>query len=237
MKNYRFLLIIIGILFILGLVACVKPATKATEVVETEAVATSEISFPLPGSSDDVMEQLEAFATQTSIAMTGPIATSELPIMTGETALPEVTELEGTPKSVEVAAETTPEPTKEVKPDVVVPTATPGIPKTYTLKKGEHPYCIARRFDVNPSELLRLSGLSEGDTFSAGTELKIPQSGNPFPGKRELRNHPTTYTVVSGDTIYSIACLFGDVSPEAIAYANSLEAPYNISSGDELKIP
>jgi LysM repeat protein len=235
MKNNHLLLIVICILLTLGLVACVKPATKATEVVETEVIATSETSFPLPGSSDDVMQQLEAFATQTAVALNGPMNTAESPIVAGETAVPETTELEGTPKSVEIG--TTPEPTKEVKPDVVVPTATPGIPKTYTLKKGEHPYCIARRFDVNPSELLRLSGLSEGGTYSAGTVLKIPQSGNPFPGKRELRNHPTTYTVVSGDTIYSIACLYGDVSPEAIAYANSLEAPYNISAGDELKIP
>ena len=134
----------------------------------------------------------------------------------------------------EAAPEATVQPTSA---PVVVPTATPGIPKTYTLKKGEHPYCIARRFNVNPNEMLRLSGLSGGSVFTSGTVLKIPQSGSKFPGKRALRSHPTTYRVVSGDTVNSIACLFGDVDPESIIIANKLKSATNISPGDELKIP
>jgi LysM repeat protein len=120
---------------------------------------------------------------------------------------------------------------------VVVPTSTPGIPATYTLKSGEFPYCIARRFNVNPVELLNLSGLGQNSRPAAGTTLTIPQTGNPFPGDRTLRAHPTTYTIQSGDSIYEIACLFGDVSPEAIAYANSLAAPYDLSAGQTLQIP
>ena len=57
--------------------------------------------------------------------------------------------------------------------------------------------------------------------------MRIPQNGSGFPGDRTLRAHPTTYTVQSGDTIYSIACLFGDVDPEAIAFVNNLTKPLN----------
>ncbi len=185
------------------------------------------------------MGQLESFATQTAIAMQGGGAPSDAP------AAPAA----ATPTPGEAAAvtpEATPEPTAAAPQveaataapvAVVVATATPGIPSSYTLQKGEHPYCIARRFDVNPDEMLRISGLGRNDSYSPGTVLKIPQSGNPFPANRSLRNHPTTYTVGSGETIYSIACLFGDADPNAIAAANGLSSPYKVTSGQELKIP
>jgi LysM repeat protein len=188
----------------------------------------------VPGSSDDVMSQLESFATQTAIAMAGPLTTAEVPPLPADTGASDITEV---PAS-EVAPEATVQPAAQpTSAPVVVPTATPGLPKTYTLKKGEHPYCIARRFNVNPNEMLRLSGLSGGSVFSAGTVLKIPQSGGKFPGKRALRSHPTTYRVVSGDTVNSIACLFGDVDPDSIIIANKLNSATDISPGDELKIP
>ena len=231
MKIRLYLIISIAILCVLGMSACVRQAsTTPKEVIVTEPALETEI-FPLPGTSDDVMSQLEAFATQTAIAMFGPVVT-EQPLITTE----EIQAAEGT---VEAPVEATPEPsvtTEEVQV-IEVPPPTPGLPKTYTLQKGEHPYCIARRFNIDPNEMLRLSGLSGGNSFPTGTELKIPQSGNKFPGNRALKSHPTTYTVVSGDTIYSIACLFGDVSPEEIAYANNLKSPYKLSPGDKLNIP
>lgn len=236
MKNNQVLILTIILSFIVGSTGCVKPATKSPDVVITEPEPTSEISFPLPGTADDVMGQLEAFATQTAMAMSGGISTPESDFLVDATSTLAVETIET--KTEQVDNTVTPEPeTSEASAEIVVPTATPGLPKTYTLKKGEHPYCIARRYNVNPSELLRLSGLGSGNTYPAGTQLKIPQSGGKFPGDRSLRNHPTTYTVVSGDTIYSIACLFGDVDPEAIIYANNLEAPYNLEPGDKLKIP
>jgi LysM repeat protein len=121
---------------------------------------------------------------------------------------------------------------------LVAPTATPGLPTSYTLKKGEFPYCIARRFNVNPSELLRINNLTSTSVYTTGMVLKIPQTGNPFPGNRSLRPHPTTYTVKAGDTVYSIACLFGDVDPEAIAYVNGITSPNKqLSAGTTIDIP
>ena len=46
-----------------------------------------------------------------------------------------------------------------------------------------------------------------------------------------LNPHPDTYTVEAGDTVYSIACFYGDVSPEAIIAVNQLEEPYELTAG------
>jgi LysM repeat protein len=117
-------------------------------------------------------------------------------------------------------------------------TSVPGVrPATYNLQAGEFPFCIARRFNVDPDQLLALSGLVDGVIYPAGTTLKIPQSGS-FPGDRMLQNHPTTYTVVSSsETMYSIACKFGDVYPDAIASANGLSAGAVLTAGQQLSIP
>jgi LysM repeat protein len=106
------------------------------------------------------------------------------------------------------------------------------------LRSGEFPYCIARRFDVDPEALLSLNGLASGTIFYPNRTLRIPQTGN-FPGTRALRNHPGTYTVgSSSETLYSIACLYGDVRPEAIAQANNLaSADSALTSGQQLSIP
>jgi LysM repeat protein len=105
------------------------------------------------------------------------------------------------------------------------------------VHSGDFVYCLARRFNVNPTELLAANGLGVTSQLSPGQTLNIPQTGNPFPGERMLRAHPTTHTVAAGETIYSIACLYGDVSPDAIAYANSLSEPFSVSAGQSLQIP
>jgi LysM repeat protein len=123
-----------------------------------------------------------------------------------------------------------------VTPVVIVPTTTPGRPATYTLQKGEFPYCIARRFDVNPDDLLALNGLSQGQILQPGLQLRIPPTGS-FPGNRALHAHPTQYTVAVDDTIYGIACYFGDIDPTSIAAANGLALSSPLTTGRILNIP
>jgi LysM repeat protein len=72
--------------------------------------------------------------------------------------------------------------------------------------------------------------------YPPGTLLRIPQTGS-FPGSRALLSHPATYPVVSGDTIYSVACIYGDVDPLAIASTNSLSSPYTLTPGTTIRIP
>lgn len=110
-------------------------------------------------------------------------------------------------------------------------------PATWTLHEGEFPWCIARRFDVDPTELLRQSGLSEGSLYSAGTVLTIPQTGS-FPGPRALIPHPASYRVISSEeTFYSIACLYGDPHPQRIADVNNLPISTVLFAGQVISIP
>ncbi len=117
------------------------------------------------------------------------------------------------------------------------PSPTPGVPGQYVLQKDEFPYCIARRFNINPDELLAANNLSRNAQFFPGQTLVIPKGAKPFPGKGALLPHPASYTVKSGDTIYTIACAFGDVDPAAIVAANNLKAPYSLTVGQTLNIP
>jgi LysM repeat protein len=144
-----------------------------------------------------------------------------------------------TPTPTEAASLTvTITPTWTAQEPALITIATDTPPETHTLQRGEYPYCIARRFDVHPGELLALNGMSNRDTFLAGTVLRIPQTGRPFPGERMQKTHPAVYTVSRPDeTIYTIACGFGDVEPLAIAEANDLPLDAGLSVGQQLMIP
>jgi LysM repeat protein len=148
----------------------------------------------------------------------------------GEAAQPTATpETQPTPEPT-TAPEATPMPVVEVPP------ATPGIPSTHTIQDGESVFCISRRYNLNPNEVMALNGLT-GSLVRPGDVLKIPQTGNPFPSERALHPHPTTYTVGSGESIYRVACYFGDVDPMVIATANNIERPFNLTPGQVLQIP
>ena len=121
-------------------------------------------------------------------------------------------------------------------PQIVVPTATPGHPSTYSIQAGEFPYCLARRFNVDPNDLLSLNGLTSGEIIQPGTTLSIPATGT-FPGTRALQAHPTQYTVAVNDTFYTIACSFGDVDPSAIAAANGMSVTAPLTTGRVINIP
>lgn len=210
--------IFVVLALVLTLSACQRSATKAPLVTPSSAAQTS------PTSSDP-MAMLRSFATQTALAMSG-----ELP-------------------PTQVSSGTTPVPTSNATLSFpltpIAPTATPmntaipantTRPLTYTLQEGEYPYCIARRFDVNPDDLLSINGLGSGGMYVPGLVLKIPQTGS-FPGPRQLISRPDSYTVAAGDTVYKIACKYGDIDPISIATANSLVAPYTLTVGKVIYIP
>jgi LysM repeat protein len=123
-------------------------------------------------------------------------------------------------------------------PNYTLPAA-PARPASYTIQKGEFPYCIARRYDVNPSALLSANGLGTSSQLSIGTVITIPAGTWDVAnfGTRALRAHPTTYTVQTGDTLNSVACKFGDVYPEFIAAANGLAAGAALTPGAVINIP
>jgi LysM repeat protein len=112
------------------------------------------------------------------------------------------------------------------------------IPSKYTLQKGEWPICIARRFDLDISTFFAQNGLSMASKPAAGVVLTIPTNSkwSSVYGSRALQPHPASYTVKSGDSVYSIACVYGDVAPEQILAVNAIKAE-DIKSGMKLSIP
>lgn len=212
----RYLVIAGLVLLAMALAACTRSASTP----------------PPPPAVTDGTPSAQNWQQQTMEAVRAALLTQTAQAMGGAG---ETTPGEETP----AAPATTPEATLST-PIVVataMPTPTPGRPATYTLQKGEFPYCLARRFNVDPGELLALNGLTPGQATYPGQVLRIPQTGSPFPAQRALRSHPTTYTVQSGDTIYSVACLFGDVDPMAIVAANQLPEPYTLTPGSVINIP
>lgn len=221
MKPTHLLLVVMAVLMVIVLPACTLPASTPPAAI-TPTVG----NFPVPGT--ETMDIFESIATQTAMAGGGIIQPTQ------PEAQPTAAPTEPPAPAVPTPVPPTPAPTR---PPVVVPTATPGLPSTYTLQKGEYVYCIARRFDLNPVDLLAANGLGVNSIIPEGTTIVIPQTGNGFPAERELISHPDTYTVQAGDTIYSIACDYGDADPNAIAVANGLEEPYAIAPGETLDIP
>lgn len=218
-------ILVIALAAILFLAACERSAvTPKTDL--TPASGTSQATIALP----------DAYKTQTtSGAYTALALTMQpgIPVSTGETPI-------GTSYWDSTISPTFGFPVPTVTGAVstlLAPTSTPGIPDTYTLQKGEFPYCIARRFDVDLDELLTLNSLPKVGLYPEGLVLKIPKTGNPFGEPRALKPHPTTYTVAVGDTIYSVACAFGDVDPIYLAAYNSIMSPYILTTGTILNIP
>jgi LysM repeat protein len=220
--------------------ACKTPYSEAPAVTNTP-IDNSQSFFTTPlGETPGSLDDIARFTTETAQAQTGTPAgvatqTPSTPIIGTQDLLVTLTP---TPL---IAINPTSTATLAVSgtQSGTIPTSAPvgSRPASYTLQKGEFPYCIARRFDVDPEALLSLSGLSDGVMYPAGTQLRIPQSGS-FPGARALRNHPATYTVASSDeTIYSVACLFGDVDPASIAQTNNVSASAALTTGQQLSIP
>jgi LysM repeat protein len=176
---------------------------------------------------------METWGTATAVYEQTAVAMGLItPAPTSESSLPSLTP-SVPPGGV---ATDTPIPGTTPLPVIVVATPTPGRPATYTLQPGEFPYCIARRFNVDPADLLSLNGLGAGQNYPSGTTLSIPQTGS-YPGTRALQTHPTQYTVAVNDTFYKIACAFGDVDPAAIAAANGLAISAPLTTGQILNIP
>jgi LysM repeat protein len=232
-------------------------ATACTQSYSAAPAATSTLIppglfvSPLP-TGVDAMQLVAQFGTETAQALSGTPSTPQTATTSGtpvtDTPTPNgtfITPLSGsstpavvvtfTPAPVTAAAVTgTPFVT------MVAPTISGGVPASYTLQQGEFPYCIARRYNVDPNELKSLNGLVDSQIVQPGLVLQMPQTGDPFPAPRALSPHPTTYTVTGNNdtTIYAVACLYGDVFPESISQANNnLPLSTVLTAGQQLAIP
>lgn len=212
--------------------ACEQPYSTPPAITSTP-INSSLFATPIPNEPGS-MQDVENITTQTAIA--------DVPTQTpGDSgAAPQAGATE-TPTPM-IALNPTFTATQAV---VVEPTSTSAPagskPTTYRLNKGEFPYCIARRFNVDPAQLLSLSGLSsaQADSLSTGTVLTIPQSGS-FPGDRSWHDHPATFTVgttYDTNTVYGVACYYGDIEPAVIAQHNNISVDAVLTAGQTLNIP
>ncbi|MBK6790947.1 MAG: LysM peptidoglycan-binding domain-containing protein [Anaerolineales bacterium] len=237
--------------------ACTQSLSAAPAATPT-LLPTGLFVSPFP-SVENPMAMIEEFAKQTAAAQTvaaggtpgtsgtpQAVATTETATLPAGTVITPQTGVTATP-GVPTTAPSTPTNANAVPTTPVAAGTTPvasnstavpaGVrPATYVLNEGEWPYCIARRFDVDPDALLSASGLTSPDIYYEGLKLTIPQTGS-FPGKRNLVTHPVTYTVKANESIYSIACDFGDVTPEGIIAANGFTATTQLTPGQQIKIP
>jgi LysM repeat protein len=230
MKKFSIVLLI-AILLGAVLSACERPASTAPSTTP----GAGDIPFPV----QQPTSPLTAFATQTAAAAKGPAPTAAANAtkpVAGQATPVIVPTKPAAAQPTQAPAVVQPVPTKE---EIVVPSATPGRPATYSIQAGDHYICIARRYNLSLDEFLGLNGLSMSSQAIVGATVKIPQGGswNSANGSRTLKPHPDTYTVVSGDTLNKIACGYGDADPNQIALANDLKSPYTLSAGQSLKIP
>lgn len=95
---------------------------------------------------------------------------------------------------------------------------------TYTVKSGDTLYKIAQEYNTTVDEIKSLNNLTS-NTLSIGQVLKIPGTNSNY----------VTYTVKSGDTLYSIAREFG-TTVSAITSLNNLSTTV-LSIGQKLLLP
>jgi len=103
----------------------------------------------------------------------------------------------------------------------------PGIGTTYTVKSGDSLWSIANRYNTTVNEIKTLNNLTSNN-LSIGQRLQIPTTNN-NPGIG------TTYTVKSGDSLWSIANRYNTTVNE-IKTLNNLTSN-NLSIGQRLQMP
>ena len=101
-----------------------------------------------------------------------------------------------------------------------IPTKTGSNPNglfTYTVKKGDSLYSIARVYETTVDEIKKLNKLSS-NSLSIGQQLLIPETDFSVTTKPNY----TTYTVKRGDTLYSISKKF-NIPVNTIIVDNALQ--------------
>ncbi|MBR4179203.1 MAG: LysM peptidoglycan-binding domain-containing protein [Treponema sp.] len=121
---------------------------------------------------------------------------------------------------------------------------------TYKVEKGDTLYSISRKYQITVAELRAANNLSENDVIKVGQKLKIPTADISSAAALAADNKATTnptgatlsagtatkeYTVVKGDTMYSIAKKNGMTLAEFMAL-NNLDNSSVIKVGQKLKI-
>mgnify|MGYP003585667091 FL=1 len=104
----------------------------------------------------------------------------------------------------------------------------------HTIKSGESLGKIADKYNVSITELKKWNSI-KGNTIQAGKKLKIYSDKKVIVKTESKSNNDGTYTVKSGDSLFSISKQFPGVSIEDIKKWNDISGD-NIQPGMKLKI-
>ncbi len=104
----------------------------------------------------------------------------------------------------------------------------------HTIKSGESLGKIADKYNVSISELKKWNNL-KGNTIQAGKKLKIYSDKKVIANSDSKSNNDGTYTVKSGDSLFSISKQFPGISIEDLKKWNDISGD-NIQPGMKLKI-
>ncbi len=185
--------------------------------------------------------------TLTPIPTETPTAETVVPVEPTNAPLTEVTAL-----PVETATSL---PSETPTLSVVLPpspTALPGdTPCLHTVQVGEWLYSIARKYNINPVDLIAANPGSENRTLQPGDVIRIPNCNQPTPTAVPPTAPPAggtsgeiptpiplidrVYIVAAGDTLGAIARKF-NVTVQALKDANGLTNDF-LRVGQQLKIP
>ena len=117
-----------------------------------------------------------------------------------------------------------------------------GGEKLYVVVSGDNISTIAKKFGVKSSDIVRVNNLQNPDKLKVGQQLKIPSKGEVITKQttntavEHTLSPDGTYTVVSGDSLSSIAKRFG-VKTSDIIRANDMQNPDSLRIGQKLHIP
>ena len=106
---------------------------------------------------------------------------------------------------------------------------------TYTVKSGDTLSGIATRHGVTVNQLKQWNGLTSNN-IRVGQKLKLNSSSSASSASASSSGDYSTYTVKSGDSLYSIAKNYSGVSAQDIMNFNGMSSS-NIKPGMKLKIP
>ena len=110
-------------------------------------------------------------------------------------------------------------------------------PITYVVRKGDNLWNIAQKQGVSLTTIAEINNLVNGNNLSIGQKLEIPGIGGGLPETTQTAKPSIiTYTIVKGDTLWTISKRY-DVKMTSIILTNQLKEISRLSVGQKLKIP
>jgi LysM repeat protein len=127
--------------------------------------------------------------------------------------------------------------------ETVTPTVTPTIagPFTYQVLEGDSCWAIAVKFKVDPLILIKINNLDPTCPIKVGEKLTIPGPDTTLPTSTAVPENmrpgtKITYTVITGDTLGSIALRFNS-TVDALKKENKITNENAILVGQTLIVP